>query len=119
MTFKEEIDFQVKNCESLTQEMLNGLKEPRIEYRFLTPHSKHHLFLFCGSYSSGRKMQVGDKYLVGFMLVEWRPNNEETIRYISFHEEEIGTLYEEDSSFYVGSKAHNLPMIKKIEDGKS
>ena len=98
MTFKEEVDVQVKNCEELTQEMLNGLS---------------------GSYSSGRKMQVGDKYLVGFMLVEWRPNNEETIRYISFHEEEIGTLYEEDSSFYVGSKAHNLPMIKKIEDGKS
>jgi hypothetical protein len=38
-------------------------------------------------------------------------------RLITFHEEEINVLYEEDSSKYNRNKSNKLPHIKKIENG--
>jgi hypothetical protein len=38
-------------------------------------------------------------------------------RLVTFHEEEVGSLYEEDPIFYKGPKANKLPNIKKIQNG--
>jgi hypothetical protein len=39
------------------------------------------------------------------------------ISLITFHEDELGTIYEEDAMFYNGAKSGKLPNIKKIENG--
>jgi hypothetical protein len=42
---------------------------------------------------------------------------ESTLSLITFHEDEIGVLYEEDSIFYNQNKINKLPSIKRIQNG--
>jgi hypothetical protein len=97
MTFKEEIDLQLRDNKMLSYEILSQLKDK--------------------GYFSGRAKQIGETVLFG-MLDEG--TNEEgviSIRLITFHEEEIDVLYGEDSSKYNRNKTNKLPHIKKIENG--
>jgi len=97
MTFKEEIDLQLRDNKMLSYEILSQLKDK--------------------GYFSGRDKQIGETVLFG-MLDEG--TNEEgviSIRLITFHEEEIDVLYGEDSSKYNRNKTNKLPHIKKIENG--
>jgi hypothetical protein len=96
MTFKEEIELQLRDNKILTYEILSALKEK--------------------SYASGRAKQIGDTVLFG-MLKEESDEGELNLRLVTFHEEELGTLYEEDTNFYSSEKRNKLPMIKIIEDG--
>lgn len=96
MTFKEEIELQLRDNKILTYEILSALKEK--------------------NYASGRGKEIGDTVLFG-MLKEQSEQGESSLRIITFHEDEIGTLYEEDLSFYVKEKRNKLPIIKIIEDG--
>lgn len=96
MTFKEEIELQLKDNKVLSYEILSQLKQK--------------------NYASGRNKQVGDTVLFG-MIKENGEDDEIKIKLITFHEEEIGTLYEEDSFFYRGPKTNRLPIIKRIENG--
>lgn len=98
MTFKEEIDLQLKDNKMLSYEILSQLKEK--------------------GYFSGRSKQIGDTVLFG-MLKEESEEGELNLRLVTFHEEELGVLYEEDSVFYRPNKANKLPNIKRIENGKS
>jgi hypothetical protein len=86
MTFKEEIDLQLKDNKMLSYEILSQLKDK--------------------GYFSGRGKQIGDTVLFG-MLKEESEEGELNLRLITFHEEEIGVLYEEDNFFY----------NKRIENG--
>jgi hypothetical protein len=96
MTFKEEIDLQLKDNKVLSYEILSQLKEK--------------------GYFSGRGKQIGDTVLFG-MLKEESEEGELNLRLVTFHEEELGVLYEEDSVFYRPNKANKLPNIKRIENG--
>ena len=96
MTFKEEIDLQLKDNKMLSYEILSQLKEK--------------------GYFSGRGKQIGDTVLFG-MLKEESEEGELNLRLVTFHEEELGVLYEEDSMFYRPNKANKLPNIKRIENG--
>jgi hypothetical protein len=96
MTFKEEIELQLRDNKILTYEILSALKEK--------------------SYASGRAKQIGDTVLFG-MLKEESEDGELKLRLITFHEEELNTLYEEDTNFYGSEKRNKLPMIKIIQDG--
>ena len=96
MTFKEEIDLQLKDNKVLSYEILSQLKDK--------------------GYFSGRGKQIGDTVLFG-MLKEESEEGELNLRLVTFHEEEIGTLYEEDSTFYNRNKVNKLPNIKRIENG--
>ena len=96
MTFKEEIDLQLKDNKMLSYEILSQLKEK--------------------GYFSGRGKQIGDTVLFG-MLKEENEEGELNLRLVTFHEEELGVLYEEDSMFYRPNKANKLPNIKRIENG--
>jgi hypothetical protein len=68
------------------------------------------------NYFSGRAKQIGDTILFG-MLKDEDEDGVSVIRIVTFHEEEIGTLYEEDSTFYNKNKVNKLPNIKRIENG--
>ncbi len=96
MTFKEEIELQLKDNKVLSYEILSQLKDK--------------------NYFSGRNKEVGDTVLFG-MLKEGESNGELSLRLITFHEEELGVVYEEDSFFYDGQKSSKLPAIKRIENG--
>lgn len=96
MTFKEEIDLQLRDNKTLSYEFLSQLKDK--------------------NYFSGRGKQIGDTILFG-MLKEEDESGQRHVSLITFHEEEIGTLYEEDSFFYKGPKENKLPNIKRIENG--
>ena len=96
MTFKEEIDLQLKDNKMLSYEILSQLKDK--------------------GYFSGRGKQIGDTVLFG-MLKEENEEGELNLRLVTFHEEELGVLYEEDSVFYRPNKANKLPNIKRIENG--
>ena len=96
MTFKEEIDLQLRDNKMLSYEILSKLKDK--------------------TYFSGRSKQIGDTVLFG-MMKENEEDGQINLRLITFHEEEIGSLYEEDSSFYKIKKQNKLPMIKRIENG--
>jgi hypothetical protein len=96
MTFKEEIDLQLKDNKMLSYEILSQLKDK--------------------GYFSGRGKQIGDTVLFS-MLKEESEEGELNLRLVTFHEEEIGTLYEEDSTFYNRNKVNKLPNIKRIENG--
>ena len=96
MTFKEEIDLQLKDNKVLSYEILSQLKDK--------------------GYFSGRGKQIGDTVLFG-MLKEESEEGELNLRLVTFHEEEIGTLYEEDGFFYNKTKTNKLPNIKRIENG--
>ena len=96
MTFKEEIDLQLKDNKVLSYEILSQLKDK--------------------GYFSGRSKQIGDTVLFG-MLKDEDEDGTSVIRIVTFHEEEIGTLYEEDKIFYNRNKTNKLPNIKIVEDG--
>ena len=96
MTFKEEIDLQMRDNKMLSYEILSQLKDK--------------------GYFSGRAKQIGETVLFG-MINEENEDGELNLRIVTFHEEEVGVLYEEDSSFYTANKLSKLPNIKKIENG--
>jgi len=96
MTFKEEIELQLRDNKTLSYEILSQLKDK--------------------GYLSGRSKQIGDTVLFG-MLKEESKEGELNLRLVTFHEEEIGILYEEDSTFYNRNKTNKLPNIKRIENG--
>jgi hypothetical protein len=96
MTFKEEIDLQIRDNKMLSYEILSQLKDK--------------------GYFSGRSKQIGDTVLFG-MLKEETGDGQLNLRLITFHEEEIGTLYEEDNTFYNRNKTNKIPNIKRIENG--
>jgi len=97
MTFKEEIDLQLRDNKMLSYEILSQLKDK--------------------NYFSGRGKQIGDSVLFGMLDEGADENGIISIRLITFHEEEINVLYEEDSSKYNRNKTNKLPHIKKIENG--
>jgi hypothetical protein len=96
MTFKEEIDLQLRDNKMLSYEILSQLKDK--------------------TYFSGRSKQIGDSVLFG-MIQEEDEEGEVVMKLITFHEEEVNSLYEEDSRFYNQKKTNKLPHIKKIENG--
>jgi len=96
MTFKEEIELQSRDNKMLSYEILSQLKDK--------------------NYFSGRGKQIGDTVLFG-MLREESKEGELPLSLITFHEDEIGELYEEDKIFYNRNKTNKLPNIKKIENG--
>jgi len=96
MTFKEEIDLQLRDNKMLSYEILSQLKDK--------------------GYFSGRSKQIGDTVLFG-MLKEESEEGELNLRLVTFHEEELETLYEEDNTFYNRNKTNKLPNIKKIKNG--
>jgi len=96
MTFKEEIDLQLRDNKMVSLELLTELQNT--------------------NYFSGRSKQIGDTVLFG-MLKDEDEDGVSVIRIVTFHEEEIGTLYEEDSTFYNRNKVNKLPNIKRIENG--
>jgi hypothetical protein len=51
------------------------------------------------------------------MLKDEDEDGTSVIRIVTFHEEELGTVYEEDSTFYTKNKVNKLPNIKRIENG--
>lgn len=110
MTFKEEIELQLKDNKTLSYEFLSQLKDK--------------------NYFSGRGKQIGDTVLFG-MLRHESEEGELPLSLITFHEDELGVLYEEDEMFYnrcilqqhqmddisFRNKTSKLPNIKKIENG--
>jgi len=96
MKFKEEIDLQLRDNKTLSYEFLSQLKDK--------------------NYFSGRSKQIGDTVLFG-MLREDSKEGELPISLITFHEDEVGVLYEEDSIFYNQNKINKLPNIKRIQNG--
>jgi hypothetical protein len=97
MTFKEEIDLQLRDNKMLSYEILSQLKDK--------------------GYFSGRAKQIGDSVLFGMLDEETNEEGVISSRIITFHEEEIDVLYEEDPSKYNRNKTNKLPHIKKIENG--
>jgi hypothetical protein len=96
MTFKEEIELQLRDNKVLSYELLSELENK--------------------NYFSGRGKQIGDTILFG-MLKDETEDGEIYFTLVTFHKEEIGVVYEEDGSFYITSKESRLPNIKKIENG--
>jgi hypothetical protein len=96
MTFKEEIDLQLRDNRVLSYELLSELEHK--------------------NYFSGRGKQIGDTILFG-MLTRENEEGESYFTLVTFHKEEIGVLYEEDDSFYITLKESKLPNIKRIENG--
>ena len=97
MTFKEEIDLQLRDNKMLSYEILSQLKDK--------------------GYFSGRAKQIGETVLFGMLDEGTYEKGVISCRLITFHEEEIDILYEEDSSKYNRNKTNKLPHIKKIENG--
>lgn len=97
MTFREEIELQLRENKTLSYEFLSNLKDK--------------------TYFSGRNKQVGDTILFGMLKGE-EDGEEMELKLITFNEEEIGELYEEDKMFYDrGNKTSMLPIIKRIQNG--
>jgi hypothetical protein len=96
MTFKEEIEIQLLDNKTLSYEILSQLKNK--------------------SYYSGRAKQIGDTVLFG-MLKEETEDGELGLKLVTFHEEELHKLYEEDEEFYKVPKISKIPNIKRKEDG--
>ena len=97
MTFKEEIDLQLRDNKMLSYEILSQLKDK--------------------GYFSGRAKQIGDSVLFGMLEEGADEEGVLTSRLITFHEEEINVLYEENGKMYNRNKKNKLPHIKKIENG--
>ena len=95
MTFKEEIELQLRDNKMLSYEILSQLKDK--------------------GYASGRPKQIGDTVLFG--MVEIEEQEEKSLRLITFHEEESGVIYEENTDFYSKEKKDKFPRLKKIENG--
>jgi hypothetical protein len=51
------------------------------------------------------------------MLKEQSESGDLSLSLITFHEEELGELYEEDEEFYKVTKISKIPNIKRKEDG--
>jgi hypothetical protein len=96
MTFKEEVELQLRDNKVLSYEILSQLKDK--------------------NYFSGRSKEVGDTVLFG-MFSEEVNEKEVSITLITFHEEEIGVLYEQDLLHYNNAKTSKLPIIKRIKNG--
>lgn len=97
MTFEEEIDLQIRDNKMVSYEILSALENK--------------------NYFSGRSKQIGDTVLFG-MLKDEDEDGGSVIRIVTFHEEELGVLYEEDITFYTKHKINSkLPNIKRIENG--
>lgn len=96
MTFREEIELQMRDNKMLSYEILSQLKDK--------------------NYASGRPKQVGETVLFG-MIKEEDSDGETFLKLITFHEEEVGTLYGEDSEQYSRFKTDKLPRLKQIENG--
>jgi hypothetical protein len=96
MTFKEEIDLQLRDNRVLSYELLSELEHK--------------------NYFSGRGKQIGDTILFG-MLKRENEEGESYFTLVTFHKEEIGVLYEEDDSFYITLKESKLPNIKRKKNG--
>jgi len=96
MTFKEEVELRSRDNKILSYDILNLLKDK--------------------NYFSGRSKQIGDTVLFG-MLREESKEGELPLSLITFHEDEIGVLYEEDTIFYNQNKINKLPNIKRIQNG--
>ena len=96
MTFKEEIELQLVDNKTLSYEILSQLKNK--------------------NYYSGMSKKIGDTVLFG-MLKEESENGDLSLNLITFHEEELGELYEEDEEFYKVNKISKIPNIKRKEDG--
>ena len=96
MTFKEEIELQLVDNKTLSYEILSQLKH--------------------NNYYSGMAKKIGDTVLFG-MLKEESENGDLSLNLITFHEEELGELYEEDEEFYKVTKISKIPNIKRKEDG--
>ena len=94
MTLKEEIELQLRENKLLSYEILSQLKDK--------------------NYFSGRSKEIGDTVLFGMLTVEDYNGNP---KLITFHQEEIDVLYEEDSEWYKKPKQTKLPYIKLIENG--
>lgn len=92
MTLREEIDSQKRNNVELSAEVLDKLKNK--------------------NYSSGRPLQVGDVVLFG--LIREYDGEDVNVKEITFNEDEIGVLYEEDTEIYSKEKTDRLPGFKKI-----
>ena len=97
MTFKEEIELQLRDNKTLSYEFLSQLKDK--------------------NYFSGRNKQIGDTILFGMLREESEDEDEMPMKLITFHEDEIGELYEEDTRFYNRNKTNKLPNIKRILNG--
>lgn len=97
MTFKEEIELQLRDNKTLSYEFFSQLKDK--------------------NYFSGRNKQIGDTILFGMLREESEDEDEMPMKLITFHEEEIGELYEEDTRFYNRNKTNKLPNIKRILNG--
>ena len=97
MTFKEEIDLQLRDNKMLSYEILSQLKDK--------------------TYFSGRNKQIGDSVLFGMIDEGVNEDGIVSSRLITFHEEEINVLYGEDTSKYNRNKTNKLPHIKRIENG--
>jgi hypothetical protein len=95
MTFKEEIELQLRDNKIVSLELLTELQNK--------------------NYFSGRSKQIGDTVLFGMLREESKEG--ELLSLITFHEDEIGVLYEEDSIFYNQNKINKLPSIKRIQNG--
>ena len=95
MTFKEEIELQSRDNKVLSYEILTNLKD-----KF---------------YWSGRPKEIGDTVLFG--MVEQEDKGDKFLKLITFHEEEIDVLYEENGGEYSNKKSDKLPRLKKIENG--
>lgn len=97
MTFKEEIELQLRDNRILSYDLLSQLSDK--------------------NYFSGRGKQVGDTILFGMLREESEDEDALPIKLITFHEEEIGELYEQDELFYNRTKTNKLPSIKRISNG--
>lgn len=92
MTFREEIELQIRDNKMLSYEILSNLKDK--------------------NYYSGKPKQVGETVLFGYINEE--DNGEKFTKLITFHEDEIGELYDEDFESYSKLKTDKLPRLKKL-----
>jgi hypothetical protein len=65
-------------------------------------------------YSSGRKMEIGDKVLVGFIM-ESDALTKLPVTIITFHEDEIGTVYGQDEQMTKEKIGMDIPVLKKLK----
>ena len=97
MTFKEEIELQLRDNKVLSYEILSQLKDK--------------------NYFSGRSKEIGDTVLFGMLDEAYVNEQEVSIRLITFHEEELGVLYEQNPTHYTKTKSNKLPILKRVENG--
>lgn len=97
MTFKEEIELQLRDNKVLSYEILSQLKNK--------------------NYFSGRNKEVGDTVLFGMLDEGHISEQEVSIKLITFHEDEVGVLYEEAPLHYNKLKTGKLPILKRTQNG--